>query len=90
MQLSTDSPRKSRPGIAPYRHHTRPCTALVPPTAPQVAPNRKELGLAFKKDQKVVIEFLEKMCEPEALAMKVRRLANTCVGRVKRVKSIKE
>lgn len=36
-----------------------------------VAPNRKELGKTFKKDQKVIVEHFETLCEADLLEYKV-------------------
>jgi len=38
----------------------------------KVAPNNKELGVAFRKDQKIVKELLENLTEESALALKAK------------------
>ena len=38
---------------------------------PQIAPNRKEIGVAFKKEAKAVTDYLEGMAECDALELKV-------------------
>lgn len=39
-----------------------------------VAPNRKELGKTFKKDQKAIVEHFETLCEADLLEHKVGTL----------------
>ena len=34
-------------------------------------PNKKEMGLAFKKDQKAISEHLEALAETDAMSLKV-------------------
>ena len=38
----------------------------------QIAPNRKEIGVAFKKEAKAVTEYLEGMSECDALELKAK------------------
>lgn len=49
-------------------HHPIPPT----PLRLQVTLNRKELGLAFKKDGKAVTEYLESLTECEAMELKAK------------------
>ena len=59
VKASGDRPKRCLLDFLPYN----------PP--PQIAPNRKEIGVAFKKEAKAVTEYLEGMAECDALELKV-------------------
>ena len=43
----------------------------------QIAPNRKEIGVAFKKEAKAVTDYLEAMSECDALELKAKLKAGS-------------
>lgn len=45
---------------------------LLYSSSSQIAPNRKEIGVAFKKEAKAVTDYLEAMSECDALELKAK------------------